>query len=323
MKTGRRRKKETTPAKKITPSRPSPKTPARSPTSQRASRPSSARNIIIPAVFAAFVVLIVGIVICTTCLGPKPETYLPAEAKGSWTATIKVLEPNLVAGEGWRSDCEANADCMIVPGTCQTRERKDEAVEHQIDEYDDYAYNIYYEELERQLYEAAGQEFVVTQLNADRDWIEQDRHYYASEWLDEETCQYTQYTAWIDDPGDPEYEIEVVLSECEVWDHVIVKERVYGEDDYCQTQTVGSLVVKDTLTQRGTGTTVRWPSAVAPMGGDLERQFEGVVVFRAEGGVMHTLTVDDENKYIRYLTVQQYLGLDKRGKVIRVTSNAP
>jgi hypothetical protein len=267
--------------------------------------------------------LIVGIVICTTCLGPKPETYLPAEAAGSWTATIKVWEPNLVTGEGWRSDCEANADCMVVPGTCQTRERRDEAVEHQIDEYDDFAYEIYYEELERKLYETAGQEFVVTQLNADRDWIEGDRHYYASEWLDEETCQYTQYTVWVDDPDDPEYEVEVVLSECEVWDHVIVKERVYGEDDYCQTQTVDSLVVKDTLTQQGTGTNIRWPNAVAPMGGDLERQFEGVVVFRAEGGVEHTLTVDDEGKYVRYLTVQQYLGLDKRGKVIRVTSNAP
>jgi hypothetical protein len=201
------------------------------------------------------------------------------------------------------------------------RPREDKFTENEIDEYDDYAYNIYYEEEEGKIYEASGTEFTITQLNPPRDWVEEDRHYTAEEWLDEETCQYTNYTVWITDPADATEEVEVVLSECEVWENVVVKQRIYEDDEYCQTEVVDSLTVKDTFTESGAGADVSWPRAQTPADGRLEREFKGRVIFRADG-VEHTVNTDDEGTYVRYVTVPHYLGLDKNGKVIRVTDKA-
>jgi len=227
-----------------------------------------------------------------------------------------------VRKEGWRSDCESDPDCTVLPDTCQMRLREDKFTENKVDEYDDYAYNIYYEEEEGKIYEASGTDFAVTELNPPKDWVEDDRHYTAEEWLDKETCQYTNYTVWITDPDDATEEIEVVLSECEVWEHVVVKERIYENEEYCQTEIVGTLAVKDALTENGTGANVSWSSAQTPADGRLEREFKGTVVFRADG-VEHTVRTDDEEAYVHYLTVPHYLGLDKDGKVVSVTDSAP
>jgi len=210
----------------------------------------------------------------------------------------------------------------VLPGSCQVQRREDKFTEQVVDEYDDYAYNIYFEETERSLYEATGGEFVVTQLNESEEWVEEDRHYFAEECLDEETCQYTEYAVWITDPENDEYEIEVLLSECEVWDHVVVKERIYAQEDYCQIEIVDSLVVQDTLTRQGVGTDVEWPEASVPTNGRLEQEFEGVVIFRANG-TEHRVRVDDPDQFIRYLTVSHYLGVDDEGKVVTLTDRAP
>jgi hypothetical protein len=159
-------------------------------------------------------------------------------------------------------------------------------------------------------------------VNAPKDWWDGDRHYFSEEWLDTETCQYTNYTVWITDPEDKEYDIEVVLSECEVWDHVVVMERVAEQDEYCQTENVGTMAVQDTLTQQGLGATVDWPGAAVPADGQLEREFEGTVTFRADG-TQHTVRVTDVDTYIRYLTVPYYLGVDEEGDVVDLTDKAP
>jgi len=300
MKTGRRRKKEETqdadkqppeaPAAKPVSFSPPSGTPARTPTRpstvRTPARSSTAR--LLPILIGLVVLLFGGFICSRSCLGPKPEpvTYLPATVEGSWTTTVNVL-----ASEGM-----------------------DESAERVVDDYDEYAYNIYYEETEEKLYEAVDDSFMVTQLNADENWWEGERHYYSEEWLDKETCQYTNYTVWITDPEDTDYEIEVVLSECEVWDHVVVKERVSEAAD--------SPVIPGTLTRQGVGSAVEWPQAVVPANADIERRFEGTVIFRADGA-KRTVTTTDVDKYIYYVTVPHYLGLDEGGKVVRLTDKAP
>jgi hypothetical protein len=85
---------------------------------------------------------------------------------------------------------------------------------------------------------------------------------------------------------------------------------------------LGAMVVQDTLTQRGVGAGVEWPGAIAPAGGDLERDFEGTVTFRANG-TEHTVKVTDVDKYVRYLTIPFYLGVDEQGNVVDITDVAP
>jgi hypothetical protein len=319
MKTGRRREKQAPEEQQPTPTPKPSSGPARTP-----SRFSLRQGLVpILAIAAVLCVLVIGIIVCgRSCFAPKVESYLLATAEGSWQTTVNVLVPQMVRSEGWRSDCESDPDCNVLSGTCQMRPREDKFTETQVDEYDDYAYNIYYEEDEGKIYEASGTDFVVAELNPPKDWVEEERHYTAEEWLDKETCQYTNYTVWITDPDDAVQEIEVVLSECEVWEHVVVKERIYEDEEYCQTEVVDSLAVKDTLTESGSGADVAWPNAQPPAGGELEREFDGTVIFRADG-VEHTVHTDDEGTYVRYVTVPHYLGLDKNGKVVSVTDRAP
>jgi hypothetical protein len=342
MKTGRRRKKEPVqePAEQAPPSAPEEITPSKTAQSG-AKKPVAARPplraparlgrphlplgrpwLLILIALVAFVCLI--LLLSRACRGPgaPSTTYLPTTADGSWTTVVRLVVPQGEVRGGWRSDCEADPLCTVVPGTCDVRERADRTSERQVDDYDEYAYNIYYEETEGRLYEAVADSFVVTELNAQKDWWDGDRHYFSEEWLDTETCQYTGYTVWITDPEDKEYESEVVLSECEVWDHVVVMERVAEQDEYCQTENLGAMAVQDTLTQQGLGATVEWPRAVPPADGQLEREFEGTVTFRADG-TQHTVKVTDVDTYIRYLTVPQYLGVDEEGDVVDLTDKAP
>ena len=325
MKTGRRRKKE--PVQEQPEQSPAPPpTPVKKPAAARPPAPSPSRLgrrwVFIPIGLIAFICLI--LLLSRACGGPKatPTTYLPATADGSWTTAVRLVVPQVEVRDRWRSDCEADAQCAVIPGTCELRERPDEHAERKVDDYDEYAYSIYYEEAEGRLYEAAGDNFVVTELNEKRDWWEEDLHYYSEEWLDQETCQYTNYTVWITDPEDPDYEVEVVLSECEVWDHVVVMERVEEQEEYCHTENVGAMAVQDTLTQQGIGAGVAWPEALPPADGQLEREFEGTVVFRADG-TKHTVKVTDVDEYVRYLTTPYYLGLDEDGDVVDVTDRAP
>jgi hypothetical protein len=295
MKTGRRRRKDEEQEKEQgkaqvkkpvsfgPPSRPA--TSSR-PSTQAPSRSSAAR--LLPILIGLAVLVIGGLLCGRSCFGPKaePSTYLPATAEGSWTTTVELVGSQQI----------------------------DESTEQVVDDYDEYAYNIYYEETEAKVYEAAGDAFAVTQLNERKDWWEGDLHYFSEEWLDKETCQYTNYTVWITDPEDTDYEIEVVLSECEVWDHVVVRERISEGGE--------PAVVPGTLTLQGVGAAVEWPAAVAPAGGRLEREFEGTVIFRADGA-KRTVTTTDVDQYVRYLTVPYYLGLDEDGKVVDLTDKAP
>jgi hypothetical protein len=319
MRTGRRRNGQAPGEAK------SPPAPHSEPVTKPARRPSRSPIrpglILLLVIAGALIALLIGVFVCgRACMGPKASTYLPATAEGSWQTTVKVLVPQMVRGEGWRSDCESDPDCRVLSAKCQMRPREDKFTESKIDEYDDYAYSIYYEEEEAKIYEASGTDFVVTELNPPKDWVEGDLHYHAKEWLDEETCQYTNYTVWITDPNDATQEVEVVLSECEVWENVVVEQRIYEDEEYCQTESVDSWAVESTLTENGTGAEVDWPSIQAPADGKEEREFEGTILFRADG-IEHTVRTEDESAYVRYVTIPHYLGLDKNGKVVRVTDN--
>jgi hypothetical protein len=319
MKTGRRRRKPEQPTTPQPASRPpsAARQAAPAPQQKRSKVPPA---VIIFAVFAVIVCLIVGLVLCS---GPRRTAteYLPADASGSWVSTVRVMAPELTVEDRFRTDCEADANCTVVAGTCNVRDREDRFTERVVDDYDDYAYNIYFEEAERQLYEASGQDFVVTELNPPEDRWEGERHFVAEEWLDEDTCQYTQFTVWITDPDNSADEIEVVLSECEVWDHVVVTEKVYEQEEFCRAEIVGPLIAQDTLTRRGTGDAVAWASAAAPAAGELQRAFTGTVRFEADG-VTHEVQVHDADAYARYMTVRHYLGVDEAGNFVRLADQA-
>lgn len=325
MKTGRRRRKDPsqieaektsgTPAGSAPSARPAPRAQAKA-----RRRPSIVEIALVVAVVIIGVIAIV--MLGRSCSRADAAVYLPATASGTWATTLEVLAPEVVRGQGWRTACDADTRCSIVAGSCELREREDRFSEREIENYDDYAYSIYYEELTQELYEAAGDEFIVTQLNPDEDRWEGDRHIVSDEWLDEETCEYTAYTVWVTDPDDTSQEVEVVLSECEVWDHVVVTQKVYDRAEYCQTETVLGMTVVDTVADGGSGSAINWPSALRPEGGEVQSSFRGEIVFRADG-TEHRVTVTDPDAYVRYLTVPHYLGLDEEGRVVRVAARLP
>jgi hypothetical protein len=188
-----------------------------------------------------------------------------------------------------------------------------------VDEYDEYAYNIYYEETHEQVYEAAGTEFAVTQLKAD-DWWQENLHYVLEEELDQQSCQYTNYTLWVDDPQDSTQEIEVYLAECEVWDHVTVYERVYDQNAWCQCD-ITTLVQVGQQTDSGSGANIVWVDPTVPAGGHTERAFQGRVTFLGDDYTF-TTTTEDVGQYQDYLTGLTYLGI-RDGKAVTVSKNPP
>ena len=324
MKTGRRRQKDEAAAPpEQAPSEPIQPEPVVAPPSAGLAKPRRRPSCVEIALIVVIVIIAIIAVIMTSraCSGPQAVTYLPAQAAGSWATTVQVLAPEIVAGEGWRSACEADGRCTVLVDTCDVREQRDRFTEREVEDYDDFAYSIYFEELERSLYEASGDDFAVTQLNPNEDRWEGERHTVSEEWLDRETCEHTSFTVWITDPDESSEEVEVVLSECEVWDHVVVTERVYEQGEYCQTESVAGLIVLDTMTDQGSGSGVDWPAAARPEGGELQSKFEGVIIFRADG-LEHRVTVTDPDAYARYLTVPHYLGLDEDGNVVRITDQA-
>lgn len=330
MKTGRvRRKEEPTPppqpeAQPAT-SKPKPVTsqaathprPAGAQAGQaQPGRPANGKIVLalLGGLFGCFALVMI---IFTALNARRADEWVPvSRADGQWTATVKILGPQATREERWEADCRAEPLATLQAGTCVLKqtERYDDQV---VDDYEEYAYNIYYEETYQQVYEAQGTEFVVTSLGSD-DWWEENLHYVLEEELDTASCQYTEYTTWVDDPDDTAQEMEVYLSECEVWDHVVVYERVYEQANWCGCDLI-TLVEVGQEVEQGSGASIRWPQPAVPAGGRSEQSFQATVTFLGDD-YAYTTTTDDVATYQDYLTGQYYIGLDN-GEPFRVSKN--
>jgi hypothetical protein len=320
MKTGRVRTKEQPTEKQAAAPKRRTAPPASTPPP---SRPVQDRASKIPMgvwiVGGLFVVLVCLIMIMTVFGGKRAEEWVKStRASGEWTTTVTVFGPQITTEERWQSDCTAVANAVVRSGTCVMKDTNtyQDAV---VDEYDEYAYNIYHEETYDQVYEAKGTDFVPSQLKADA-WWEDNYHYTLHEELDRESCDYTTHTVWVDDPQNSTQEMEVYLSECEVWDHVTVTERVYEQKAWCQCD-VTSVVEMGQQTNQGTGSNIGWPNPSVPAGGRTERAFKGQVTFLG-GDYTYTTTTEDVARYQDYLTDQYYIGL-RDGKPVTVSKSPP
>jgi hypothetical protein len=319
MKTGRVRKKAAPPPQEpAAPPPTQPSSPAPTPPRPAPSAPAARRGSKVPTgvwiVGGLFLVMVCVIMIMTVFGRKQAEEWVEVtRASGEWTTTVTVFGPQVTIEERWETDCLNEANASVRTATCilkDTNTYNDTIV----DEYDEYAYNIYYEETYEQVYEASGTQFVVTQLKTD-DWWQENLHYVLEEELDKESCQYTNYTLWVDDPQDSTQEVEVYLSECEVWDHVTVYERVYDQRRWCQCD-VTSLVQIGQETDSGTGASVIWVDPSVPAGGRTETAFQGRVTFLG-GDYTYTATTKDLAQYQDYLTGQYYLGI-RDGKAVSI-----
>lgn len=320
MKTGRVRKKETLPPQAQAPAQEPhvAKTPAARPAP---SPPVVRRKNKVPTgvwiVGGLFVVFVCFVMIMTVFGRKKVDEWVEVtRVSGEWTTTVTVLGPQVSTEERWQSDCTSDANAMVRAGTCVLKDTNqyDDTV---VDEYEEYAYNIYFEETHTEIYEARGVDFATTQLKTD-DWWEGNLHYVLKEELDRASCVLSDYTVWVDDPSNQAQEIEVYLSDCEVWDHVTVYERVYEQRQWCQCD-VTTLAQIGAESQTGTGSNVRWPQPFVPQGGQTEQAFKGRVTFLGDD-YTYTTTTQDLNQYQDYLTSQYYLGLSE-GKPFTVSKN--
>lgn len=324
MKTGRVRKKET-PKKPEPPAQePVGKPPvARPPAAQPPSGPSGAQpkrlggspKLVFGILITLFVCFVL-VMIILTMRGGADEWVEATRADGSWTTTVTLFAPQVQPAEMWETDCTNNPSGVVRTETCILKDAGTYQ-DNVVDDYEEYAYNIYYEETMDQTYQAQGAEFIVTALGGD-DWWEGNRHYTRQEELDKDSCAYTNYTLWIDDPQDKTQQAEVYLSECEVWDHVVVKERVYDQKSWCQCD-VTTLVEASQQSEQGSGANVRWSDPSVPQGGKAERAFKGQVTFLGDD-YTYTTSTDDLARYQDYLTGQYYIGL-KDGKPVTVSKN--
>jgi hypothetical protein len=266
-----------------------------------------------------FLCLVLAAILATVLGGGRAEEWVEVtRARGEWTTTVTVFGPQVNVEERWEADCLNDANGAVRAGTCIMKDANT-YTDTEIDNYDEYAYNIYYEETYALIYEVSGTEFVVSELNSD-DWWNENLHYVLEEELDKESCEYTEFTLWVDDPQDSTQEVEVYLSECEVWDHVIVYERVYDRKAWCQCD-VTSLVQIGQETDSGSGTNVMWVDPNVPAGGRTERAFQGRVTFLGDD-YTYTTTTQDLAQYQAYLTGRYYLGI-RDGKAVSVRKNPP
>jgi hypothetical protein len=323
MKTGRVRKKAepTTPPREeadrakpaAKPKSSPPKTPSRpSGTAGKKLKTPYLVFGILGAIFVCFVI----VMIVMTLRGRADEWIEVSRANGSWTTTVTVFGPQVKVEERWEADCTGDVNGTVQVSTCVMKDT-DTYQDNVVDDYEEYAYNIYYEETWDKTYQAQGTEFVVTALGGD-DWWEGNLHYTLEEELDKDSCQYTNYTLWVDDPQDSSQEAEVYLAECEVWDHVVVTERVYDQRSWCQCD-VTTLVEMGQQSEQGGGSNVLWPNPNVPAGGSTERAFKGQVTFLGDD-YTYTATTDDLARYQDYLTGQYYIGLND-GKPMTVSKN--
>jgi hypothetical protein len=323
MKTGRVRKKAeptTPPGEEAGAATPAPKPKSPPPTTPTLPAGTTVKQPkppylifgILGAVFVCFVI----VMIVMTLRGGADEWVEVTRANGSWTTTITVLGPQVKVEERWEADCTGDANGTVRVGTCIMKDT-DTYQDKVVDDYEEYAYDIYYEETWDKTYQAQGTEFVVTALGGD-DWWEGHLHYTLAEELDRDSCQYTDYTLWVDDPKDTSQEVEVYLAECEVWDHVVVAERVYDQRSWCQCD-VTTLVEMGQQSEQGSGSNVLWPNPNVPRGGSMERAFKGQVTFLGDD-YTYTTTTDDLAQYQDYLTTQYFIGLND-GKPVTVSKN--
>jgi len=319
MKTGRVRKKKVKPSPP-----PTPKTDEQKPDKEAKPRPQAVATSGKPyrspkwifAILVALFVCCAAVMIALTLHG-GPQDWVPVtRADGTWMTTVVVLAPQVQPREMWEADCLNTPDATLRTETCVLKDA-DTYQDRVVDDYEEYAYDIYYEETTDQVYEARGTDFVATTLGSD-DWWEGNKHYIRTEELDKGSCSYTNYTVWIDDPQDATQEIEVYLSQCEVWDHVVVKERVYDQKRWCVCD-VTTLVQVSSQSEQGTGLNVRWPQPDVPAGGRTERSFKGQVTFTG-GDYVYTATTDDPALYQDYLTGRYYIGI-RDGKPVTVSKN--
>lgn len=328
MKTGRVRKKA-----QPTPQEAAPDKPAKKKASKRSYRPkgSSGRRVKgsgrtppqksaspywLFGILGAGFVLVVVFVIIMTRLGRAGEWVEVNRTNGSWTTTATVLGPQVKIDERWEVDCMSDSNATVRAGSCIEKDT-DTYRDTVLDDYEEYAYDIYYEETWDKTYEPRGTEFVVTTLGSD-DWWEANLHYTREEELDKSACEYSTYTVWVDDPQNSSQEIEVYLAQCEVWDHVVVAERVYDQRLWCQCE-VATVIEIGQQSEQGSGLDVRWPNPTVPAGGRVERAFKGQVIFQGDD-YSYTTTTDDLSKYQDYLMGQYYLGL-RDGKAVTVSKN--
>ncbi len=308
MKTGRIRQKEQPPAGGQGPS-----TPAEPAPGVTAPVPPGRRIPIIGLLVGAFVCLALILLSTTLFRGRTREWVEATRANGEWMTVTTVFGPQVKSEERWQEDCTNDPACKVQPGSCLM---KDSTTYHdkKVDEYQEYAYNIYYEETYQKVYEAQGTAFVVTELKSD-DWWQENLHYIRVEELDRDRCTLTNYTVWVDDPQNTSQEVEVYLSDCEVWDHVTVFERVYDKKPWCRCD-VTVLAQMGQQRAQGTGLDVRWPDPAVPAGGRSERSFQGRVTFLG-GDYTFTVTTQVVGLYRDYLTGQYYIGL-KNGRPVAV-----
>ena len=314
MKTGRVRRKATPPEPETKREEPAVPPPTPPPTGTAAKTPMPVALII--GVALAVLVCVAVFVALVAGKSNAEEWVKATRADGSWTTTVVVYEPQVAIEERWESDCAAAVGASVQAGTCVMRDT-DAYNDTVVDEYEEYAYNLYYDETWDGLYEAQGSEFSVTALGGD-DWWEENLHYVVEEELDRESCELTNYTLWVDDPDDKTQEVEVYLAECEVWDAVTVYERVYEQEPWCQCA-VTTLVRASQQSEQGSGRDVRWPEPAVPAGGDAEQSFQGQVTFWGED-YSYTTRTDDPSRYQVLMTNQYYIGLSD-GEPVTISTN--
>jgi hypothetical protein len=274
----------------------------------------------IGCIFAAVVavIAIVAIIMLLSSRGGGQEWIEATQATGSWTTSTTVIGPQVAVLEKWETECISDPNSSVRTGTCLMKD-SDTSREEVRDDYDEYAYNIYFEETWKKTYQAQGTQFLEASLGSD-DWWEGNTHYTRVEELDPESCTYTEYTVWVDDPADSSQETEVYLSECEVWDHVVESERIYDQKSWCQCD-VTTFAQLGLQSEQGTGPALLWPQPAVPEGGRTEESFSGQVTFLGDD-YTYTVTTDDPAQYQDYLTDRYYTGV-KNDKPVTVRKNPP
>jgi hypothetical protein len=318
MKTGRVRKKaQPPPEEKAQEGQP----PVGPPASEPSIEAKPGQPLSVGCIVGLVVTVIALAVILILVFGGRGDTeaWIKASgADGSWTTSITVFGPQVTVHEEWQDDCVSDPLGTVRPGTCYMK-NTDAYRDTVVDEYEEYAYDIHYEETWDRVYQVQGTEFAVASLGTD-DWWEDDLHYTVQEELDKDSCEYSSYTLWVDDPDDSTQETEVYLSECEVWDHVVVYQRVYEQEPWCQCD-VTALVPLAELSEQGGGTRVLWASPDVPSGGSTEQSFQGQVTFLGDDHT-YTVTTTDPEQYEHYLTGEYYIGL-RDGKPVGISASPP
>lgn len=281
-----------------------------------APRPGIPIGLIVAGVAGLALVLILLLVLSR---GGGTQQWVPAaRADGSWTTKVVVFGPQVSVVEGWQADCANKPNATLRSETCTLRD-SDRYQDNVVDQYEEFAFNIYHEESWDKVYQAQGTEFVPTSLGGDDRW-EGNRHTTRQEQLDKGTCTQSNYTVWVDDPNDTAQEVEVYLSECEVWNQVTVTERVYEQQPWCQCA-VTSIVPLGQVSEQGAGSGIVWPASRAPSDGRTEQEFSGQVTFVGED-YRYTVTTADPNEYERLLTGQYYIGV-KGDRPVGISDTPP